>query len=186
MKKKKTIIISISIIIIVAIILLIMMFINNLNEDKKIVEKNINIINDSYEKLKEEVANYNDLREDMSLFINNFYYDTIEEKYSDNLVILNSYDEVVNKITNEIKILDSKCDNVYSDEAINNICNNYKNDYETIVNIFINDINNYNNKLESYNKDNSKNLELFKSNYINDYIDYNNDNIYSEKDEVND
>lgn len=186
MKKKSIIIVSIVLIIIIVIVTLIMIFINNLNKDKELVEDNMKRITESYDTLKEEVGNYNNLRYDILVFINNFYYDTIEDNYSSNLEILNNYDNVINKITNEIKVLDSKCDVVYPNEEINNICNNYKNDYETIVNVFMNDINNYNNKLSSYNKDNNKNLELFKSNYINDYIDYNKDNIYSKKDEVND
>lgn len=185
MKKKYIIVISIVLIIITLITTFIIIFINNLNEDKKITEENINIISNSYNNIKKEVENYNDIRNNISVFINNFYYDTIENNYQDNLNKLKEYDEVIKKITNDVKMLDVKCNIVYTNSEINNICNNYKKDYEIIVNIFLNDINNYNNKLNSYNKDNNKELELFKSNYINDYIDYDNDNIYQKKDEVN-
>lgn len=184
MKKKSIIIISITLLIAV-IIFLIVMFINNINKDKKIQEENITAINESYNNFAEEVKNYNSIRNEIRTFINNFYYDTIEEKYIDNLKTLNNYDNIVNKITKEIKNLDSKCNTIYRDKSINTICSNYKNEYEIIVNVFINDIKNYNNKLNSYNKDNNKNLELFKSSYINDYIDYNDDKIFSKKDEVN-
>jgi len=184
-KKKSIIIISI-ILVIVLIISLVVIFINNVNKDKKQQEENMNIVSNSYDKIKEEVENYNNLREDISIFINNFYYDRIENDYQTNLNILKDYDETINKITNEVKKLDSKCNTIYSDKDINHICDNYKNDYEVIINVFINDINNYNNKLKLYNEDNYKNLDLFKSNYINDYIDYNQDKIYSKKDEVND
>ena len=173
--------IIIGLFVVLIIVSLIVMFILNLKEDKKITQDNINTINISYDNIKNEVVNYNNLRNDIANFINDFYYETIEEEYSNNLTLLNNYDEIINKITNEVNILDSKCNITYSDSEVTNICNNYKTDYETIVNVFINDINSYNIKLESFNTDRNKQLILFKSNYINDYIDYNNDNIYAEK-----
>lgn len=183
--KKKKLIISGIIVILIGIISLILVFINNINNDKKITKENINSINESYNNIKEEVVNYNNLRKDITDIINNFYYDTIEKNYLNNLKVLEDYDSVINKIINYIKILDNKCNIIYNDYETDNICNNYKIDYETIVNVFINDINSYNKKLDLYNKDNSKNLELFKSKHIDDYIDYNGDNIYLEKEEVN-
>ena len=181
----KKILIIVILLVSVVVISFVTMFVNNINEDKEIVKKNIETINETYESYKDEVNNYNKSREDISLFINNFYYDKIENEYSNNLEKLNNYDEIMNKITNKIKIFEEKCITIYNDNNINSICNNYKNDYEIIVNVYLNDINNYNNKLNSYNKDNNKKLDLFKSKYINNYIDYNNDGIYSKKDEVN-
>jgi len=184
--KNKKILIAIGITVAMLIVIsLVTVFIINLNNDKKKTEENMVLINDSYNNLKNEVENYNNIRNDISEFINNFYYDTIEEKYVDNLKSLNDYDSIIGSITNEVKILDSKCNISYIDDEINNICNNYKKDYETIVNVFMNDITNYNNKLDSYNKDENKKLELFKSRYINNYIDYNNDNNYEQKVVVN-
>ena len=183
---KKRMIWMIAIIVVLAIVAcFVIKFIKNVKDDKKTVEDNITVINDSYNKIKYEVTNYNKLREDISNFINDFYYENVEEKYSSNMELLGKYDEVVNKITSEVKILDTKCNISYTDKEITNICNNYKNDYEIIVNVFINDINKYNNKLNNYNNDLDKNKELFKSKYINDYIDYNNDNKYEKKEEVN-
>ena len=181
----KIIIIILSIITLLIALIFIVKFINNVNEDKKITKENIEIIKTSYNNFKNEVKNYNTIRNDISEFINNFYYDTIKEKYLENENKLKNYDEEINKITKEIQKLDTKCNITYNDIEINNICSNYKTDYEMLINIFINDINTYNNKLSLYNKDEKQELQLFKSNYINDYIDYNNDNIFLEKDEVN-
>ena len=82
----------------------------------------------------------------------------------------------------QINILDDKCDKMYNDKEVNKICSNYKNDYELVLKIFNSDILNYNNKLNLYNKDNNKGLELFNSKYIKGYID---NNIDLKKEEVN-
>lgn len=180
--KNRKILIAIGITIAMLIVIsLITVFIIKLNEDKKKTEENMILINDSYNSLKNDVENYNSIRESVSKFINDFYYDTIDTKYVDNLKILNNYDSVIGKITGYVKILDDKCNFIYMDKDVSNICSNYKIDYETIVNVFMNDINNYNNKLNSYNEEQNKSLELFKSRHIDDYIDYNNDNKYEQK-----
>lgn len=186
MKKKTVMKTSIILIVIVVIGILINNFIKSINEDKRITIENIEIIEESYKELKKEVENYNNSRKEIATFINNFYYDTIENSYQSNLELLKKHDNTIGKITEKINILNKKCNIVYNDTQINNICNNYKKDYEVIINVFINDINNYNNKLSSYNKDNNKELELFKSEFATDYIDYNKDKIYEKKDEAND
>jgi len=183
MKKKIIIIIAVLLIVISAITLLVMKFIKNIEEDKKKTKENIEIIETSYNFINEKIENYNQIRQEVSEFINNFYYNTIENNYVSNLDSLTNYIGVVDEISEKINILDEKCNILYNDSKINNICNNYKKDYEIIVNVFLNDINNYNNKLKSYNENNDKQLELFSVKY--DYIDYNNDKVYEMKDEVN-
>ena len=78
----------------------------------------------------------------------------------------------------EPDILDSKCNIIYSDSNVNNKCKNYKYNYELIVNVYMNDINNYNKKLNSYNDNYDEKLEEYKTKY--NYIDYNNDKKYEE------
>lgn len=186
MKKKTLTIVGIILFILIIIGIIASNFIKNIKEDKKITKQNIEIIETNYEKLKKEVENYNNSRRKIATFINNFYYDTIENNYQNNLDLLEKHDDIVETITEKINILDKKCNTLYNDPKIDNICNNYKKDYEIIVNVFINDLNNYNNKLITYNKDNNKELLLFKSENAIDYIDYNKDKIYEKKDEVND
>lgn len=184
MKKRMIIVVSI-ILVIIIFCYAGLSFMKGLTNDKKVISENMEIIKNSYNNIKKEVEIYNDIRDEVTLFINNFYYDRIENEYLDNVNKLNSYDEVINKITNEVKKLDDKCNITYTNTEVNNICNSYKNDYELIVNVFVNDVNSYNRKLSSYNNDNNGNLELFNSEYIKDYIDYNNDSIYEKKEEVN-
>lgn len=172
MKKKIILICSILI-----VIVLISLFLINLSKDKKSTTNDIKVINDNYNLIKKEVEKYNSLRNQVSDVINEFYYEEIESIYISNNELLNSYTKIIDNITNYVKILDSKCNKLYSD--VDKICNSYKNDYEIIVNVYLNDINNYNQKLTTYNKDKNRNLELFSSNY--NYIDYDNDGKKEEK-----
>ena len=183
--KKKYVFISMGIILVLTVIVSGVLLVNSFNKDKQEMLENGYLINESYDKVKSEVINYNQMRVDIASLIDNFYYSTIVNEYEENLDKFKKYDDIVNNITKEINVIDGKCNQIYQDKKINNICNNYKVDYETIVNVFVNDINNYNNKLSNYNKDEEKNLELFKSNYINNYIDYNNDSVYLKKDDIN-
>ena len=64
---------------------------------------------------------------------------------------------------------------------VNNICNDYKEYYETIVNVYFNDINKVNGFIDSYNSEYSKNLERYNSDLVTDYIDYNKDGKYLER-----
>ena len=183
--KKKYLFIGIGFVLFLTVIVCCLLLIKSFNKDKQEVLENGNIINDSYDKVKSEVTEYNQMRIDIASLIDNFYYSTIANEYEANLEKFKKYDNIVNNITNEINVIDGKCNQIYQDKNINDICNNYKNDYETIVNVFVNDINNYNNKLANYNKDEEQYLELFKSSYISDYIDYNNDGMYLKKDDIN-
>lgn len=183
MKKKAVITICTLLIALSILTILGIRFVKKVKEDQKITEENIKIIEKSYNNITEKVIDYNQSRNEIAEFINNFYYDTIEKKYNDNLEALIKYDSVVKKITKEVQILDEKCNMIYTDTNINNICNNYKKEYEIIINLYVNDVNNYNTKINSYNQANKKELELFKIDY--EYVDYNNDQIYEMKDEVN-
>jgi len=185
MKNKKMFVLVGVLVAMLVVVTFITIFIINLNKDKEIMDENQNIINFSYNNLKNEVSNYNELRNDVLQFINNFYFNTIADDYSNNVEILNKYNTSLGKITSEVKVLDDKCNVIYKDKDINTICTNYKTDYETIANLFMNDINNYNNKLSMYNNESEEKFALFKSDYISDYIDYNNDNKYEQKVVVN-
>ena len=112
------------------------------------------------------------------MLFNDFYYDTISSKYEENKKLLDNYTLIIDNISDYVKVLDSKCNIIYSDSNVNNKCKNYKYNYELIVNVYMNDINNYNKKLNSYNDNYDEKLEEYKTKY--NYIDYNNDKKYEE------
>ena len=125
-----------------------------------------------------EIENYNSTRLNVASIINDFYYDTISSKYEENKKLLDNYTLIIDNISDYVKVLDSKCNIIYSDSNVNNKCKNYKYNYELIVNVYMNDINNYNKKLNSYNDNYDEKLEEYKTKY--NYIDYNNDKKYEE------
>ena len=47
-----------------------------------------------------------------------------------------------------------------------------------MINIYVTDINKFNEIVNTYNKETSSNLSLFKSKVINEYIDYDEDGEY--------
>ena len=183
--KKKYLFIGVGVVLFGVIVLSILSLIKSFNKDKQEMLESGNLIKEAYDNVKKEVENYNNIRIDIAKLTDNFYYSTIVDVYDDNLEKFNTYDSIINDITKQITVIDSKCGQLYNEKEVNDICNIYKKDYETIVNVFINDINSYNNKLSSYNDDEEGNLELFKSNYISDYVDYNGDGIYLKKDGIN-
>lgn len=176
MKKKIIIITSI---ILLLLVIGILILINNIYKDKTLLAENIDYINNNYDNMKKEINNYNNVRLEVSDIINNFYFDLIEENYESNKKILDKYTLVIDNITDYTKKLDSKCDIIYSDSNVNKNCKNYKDNYEIIVNVYVNDILAYNDKINSYNIENNKKLSLYETNY--NYIDYNLDNNYEEK-----
>lgn len=175
---KKKLIIIISIIVLIVIGLAIYLGIKSIYKDKTDIAKDIETINNNYELVKKEIENYNTTRLQVADIINEFYYETINDKYDSNKLLLDNYTLVIDNITKYVKELDSKCNVIYNNSDVNNKCKNYKYNYEIIVNVYMNDINNYNNKLTSYNEYSNNNLKLYETTY--NYIDYNNDNKYEE------
>ena len=172
MKNHKKIIIIVTILII--LISSISLIISSIIKDKKETTKNIELIKYNSEQLNENVLEYNEIRKELSAKLNNFMYDKFiddKEKYEEILV---KYNKNIEKIDNNIKNIDDRCKVIYNDKDINNICNNYKINYEKLINLYVSDINIYNQKIVSYNEYKSENIELFKLIH-NDYIDYNQD-----------
>ena len=169
--KKKLIVISIcTFLLIVGILIFIL--INNIYKDKTDIAKDIEVINDNYEGMVKEIENYNSTRLSVADIINNFYYDKISSKYEENKKLLDNYTLIIDNISNYVKVLDSKCNIIYSDSNVNSKCKKYKENYELIVNVYVDDINNYNKKLNSYNDNYEEKIEEYETKY--NYINYNN------------
>ena len=83
----------------------------------------------------------------------------------------------INKIDDYVETINSKCNVIYSDIEVNKICDSYDTLYEKLINLYVQDLNNYNNKITSYNEYKKESIELFNQIHK-DYIDYNKDNTY--------
>lgn len=176
MKKnsKKIILISSLVLIIIIIVVILVMGIIN---DKKESSKNMELINDNYELLGTNVNEYNQIRSELSNKLNNFIYADYEKEHNEYVLILTKYNNNINLIDDNVKIIDSKCNVIYNDISVNKICDSYKVLYEKLINLYVMDLNNYNRKIGSYNEYKKEDISLFNMIHS-EYIDYNDDGKY--------
>ena len=89
---------------------------------------------------------------------------------------LEEYNKEMKNIDTYITNIKMRCTGIYNDSEINKVCNSYKTVYEKIVNLYISDIDNYNNFITKYNENKNDKLELIEKIHK-DYIDYDEDGI---------
>lgn len=158
----------------------------NTNNNKDLSE-NINLINDNYNELKEKTDIFNENRINIyDNILNNFYYEEVNDNYDTWNQLLKEYENSATSMDNTIEVLDEKCNYNYQDSDIKNKCSNYKKTYESIINTLVNDIQIYNEQIGKYNEwvKEENNIYETKEKYISkysNYIDYNNDNVFSGK-----
>ena len=139
------------------------------------------VINTNYKELQDNVLEYNNIRTEYSSKIKDVYLDSFKDKIEEYNSLLDKYNKVIEKIDKNIDNINNKYNMLYNDININKVCNSYKVSYEKLINLYINDINNYNDKIKEYNEYKKDNIELNKIVH-NNYIDYNKDNIYEGRD----
>ena len=183
---KKIVICLISTIVIVLISFGIISFINVNKEKQNELNNNMTTVNDNYDKLKINVNTFNENRINVySNVLNNFYYEEVENNYNYWNEYFNNYEKSVIDIENIIASLDKVCNIEYFDNNVNKKCITYKETYENVINTFVTDINLYNKQLNEYNnwikeeKIEKELVSVYTSKFK--YIDYNNDKVYSGK-----
>ena len=184
-KNNKKIILIISITLISSLIIILTLFVLNIVNDKKISNKNMQLIKTNYNELSTLVTEYNQIRTKLSEKLNNFIYEEYPKEHNSYIELLNKYNNNIKDIDSKVNNINTKCDVLYSDISINKICDSYKVLYEKLINLYITDINTYNNKIISYNEYKEKNeyeeMELIHK----EYLDYNQDKQYEGKDVKN-
>lgn len=165
----------------VALLIGISLFIVNMVKDRNETNNNMEIINSNYNELSVNVNEYNQIRTELSGKLNNFIYEKYSLEYDGYVELLNKYNENIKKIDLNIENINDRCLVIYKDISINKICNSYKVMYEKLVNLYVSDLNNYNNKVSSYNEYKNTDISLYEMIHK-DYIDYNDDKEYEGKD----
>ena len=153
--------------------------------DKITTNRKMKKINNAYKEMGELVENYNEFKTYMYKSLNDLYHETIDFVHSENLSLLGTYEDKVFLIEKEVKILDKECVTIYEDKKVNGICNSYKKDFEKIVNLLVSDIFKYNETIKKYNEELNKELVIYKFVFYPDYIDYDDDGIFLQKDGKN-
>ena len=178
MSKKKIIIISLIVISILGIGLVIFNSVR-VSKNNEIV---MNDIREGYNKLEKDIKSYNDVRSNLVNTVNSYYSSEMNEYYDKFVNILNSEKKLLGDIEKKVNKLDKLClDRLFKKSEVNNMCGKYKVYYETLNNIYINDINDVNNIIVNYN--NEYNGELVEFSSDREYVDYNEDGIFLERED---
>ena len=176
MKKSSKKIIMICGIVLVLLVIVLLLVIGIVN-DKKNSKKNMELIKENYDLLSNNVNEYNQIRNSLSDKLNNFIYEEYSKEHDGYVELLNKYNNNIGLIAGNVNVINSKCNVIYSDISVNKICDSYGVLYEKLINLYVIDLNNYNNKISSYNEYKNEDVELF--NMIHkEYIDYNDDGKY--------
>lgn len=163
-------------------------FVFNLRSDQQKVRSKMIEVSDSFEDFSTNTSLFEEMRDELyTNVLKSVYYDSL---FQDDKLIknkLSNYENMVDELGKQAKLLDKMCEDVYYPESsVNNKCNNYKTIYEQVVNYFVGDIILYNNNIKSYNNyqaTNGSNLLLNEYKTTKKYIDYNNDKEYEGKED---
>lgn len=177
MNSKKIFIISGVIIVFLGLIIFIIIAIQNIKKDQKQTIESINYIKEKYKILSDNVPKYNKMRSNYIEASKVLILDDYESVYEGFTNFMKDYNDLIKEFDNDVTLLDSKCDKIYPDKETNDICGYYKELYEKIVNLYINDIKEYNKFIASYNEYKQVEVPLIELVHK-DYIDYNNDNFF--------
>lgn len=168
---------------------LILNFTVNFKLDKEEVAARMTVINATYELFKQNTREFSTTRD--NLYDNVFselYFETLNETIPNCLEELQKYEIVLDQVGKDAEKLKNNCENIYFPSSdVNTKCKTATETYEEMVNYFINDITQVNQNIEDYNKYNQENntgiAPVQKYNTTKKYIDFNDDNEYSGKEE---
>lgn len=176
-------IIIISLVFLLLIIIMITIFVKSLKEDTKQNEKVITQLKKDYQTLESQINDYNNGRTSLAEYLENSYTEELPNYYEDIIQLLQKIETNLKTDEKTIQKIEKNCQGkVFVDTKVNSICNSYQEYYEQLVNIYINDTKKVNELITSYNQESTSPLAEYSST-PKDYIDYNKDGIYSERDE---
>lgn len=160
----------------------IMIFIKNIKKDSKENDNIMEEIKTTYQLLENNITTYNEIRTNLATTLDNYYTDNLETDHPNFISLLTKEEDIAITIHQNIEKLAKNCqDRIFTQKEINTICSNYPEYYEQIINVFINDKEQVNAIIKSYNETNNQSLEEYHPKQITDYIDYNNDGKYLER-----
>ena len=178
MRLKNIKLLLVSFFIVLGVILFILIF-KNVNDEKKELDIVMEKVITNFDLLNKNINVYNKNRDKLVSSFDSYYLDMLVDDYDSYVNVFMEQEEVVNKIYDNVKKISIYCNGqVFSDSKVNNICNNYENYYEMVVNVYVSDLEKLNELIERYNQNNNGSLSLYESSKMIDYIDYNKDGEY--------
>ena len=173
-KKKKYLIIGI---VIVVVVIVAFVFVFKLKEDSKEMDSLMDNIIKASTFIDNNISVYNQNRDKLSDMLSSTYSNNLDESYQQYILILNEQEDVIEAIYQNVLDLSNDCkDRLFSDSKVNKACSNYKKYYETVVNVYLNDVEEVNELVRSYNEESTNVIEEYQTSY--EYIDYDGDKEY--------
>lgn len=171
-------------------------FVSSYKDEKEEKKKEEVIIADEignvYKTFYQKEDDLSSFRKDLIKEFNEYvsFYSEMEEGYDDMVDNFKKYEVYVQEIEDTSSYLKDKCKSKYSSSDANEKCNYYYIYLEKSINMFVEDIKFFNNKIDEYNKwieaenesvikeDEHEKLEKYDSKKYKDYVDLNNDGTY--------
>ena len=142
-----------------------------------ITEKNKSKILEDYTALTTISSTNNEIRDELTTKLITFSIESYPEEHEEYVELLNKYNENITTITNHTIEMDKKCSKKIDDARIEVVCRSYKMLYEDVVNTYITNVNEYNNKIKTYNETAATPYNEFEP-IKKEYIDYDKDGSY--------
>lgn len=186
---RKMICITISVVLVVTMIALGGVFVNNKVKmsTRQLTEellKKKEKLNNDYKSFTNSVNEYNIKRNELNSLSNLYYYQKLNSNYSKLNSFFVEYEKVIGDLDSNTKSLRKDCQNIDVKYSDNSKCSSYLSVYEQAMNIYFDDLTMYNKLIKEYNSWTTGNkINEFKSSYISDYIDADDDNVYAGKKE---
>ena len=184
MNKKNIIIIAVvgTVLVFLGILLIVVNQIRNQNQEKENRENNLVTY---YSEFKDKADKFADKRiKYTEKVVENMYYESVNDEYDDWIKELSSYNQLVDDILSSAKSLEKLCVNqVYTKEELKNNCDAYIINYETVMNYFVKDVEEFNSFISNYNNEYDSKVDTyqFDANKYH-YLDINDDGKFIGKD----
>ena len=135
-------------------------------------------INESYDVFEEKLEIITGEREIMTNnVVNNYYIDEVNDNYDKWIKIIQDYNKSIDEINKYKDLIINYCNQEYKDDKVNSKCQSMILGYETAINYFVKDIDNFNKFIEEYNSNYPDNTYVVYENLYN-YVDMNDDGNY--------
>ncbi|MDD6223496.1 MAG: hypothetical protein PUB18_00660 [bacterium] len=122
-----------------------------MQDDKKQNDEAISSVLRYYQKLEVEANAFNEKKKEYAeIVLGDLYDESVLEEYSNWIQTIVDYQEIVDAIVEISQPLNQLCNQTYGDNDANNACKSYQISYETCMNYFVKDIEEFNTFIDSY------------------------------------
>ena len=181
---KKKILVGFVIVIVVGLIVSLFFFFKGIVDDNKRTHNQIIEIKILSSNIDDYVSEFNNQRKTLSFLLTDTYTSNLKDRHDNIFMLLDKEEGVVREVQEVIHTMDKDCgDRIYSDSSANEICHSYKNTYEEMVNVFINDVSHINDMIDEY-VSSYGDMGKYVSGDFDTYIDYDGDGVFSGKEDL--